>query len=175
MALKPILKVKVDELFLRWLSENETQQVLRENLYQISHGEALTQPSPRGGFAHKPSSPRHRPGSPILSTSSSKFPSPRSPRRPLVSKNNIQNSSGTENKVRSFSLLELLQKHKLHNFWMLKEIKIQYSMKIQNAWLKLHKAKTRISSWKLFSWIILQLFLYCISPKSVLNFQVAIS
>ena len=88
MALKPVLKIKVDELFLRWLGDPETQQVLRENLQQIAHGEMLTQPSPRSGVMHKPSSPRHRPGSPTLSASSSKLPSPRSPRRPLAAKNN---------------------------------------------------------------------------------------
>ncbi|KAK7499275.1 hypothetical protein BaRGS_00009535 [Batillaria attramentaria] len=101
MALKPVLKIKVDELFLRWLSEPETQQILRENLHQIAHGEAITQPSPRSGYMHKPSSPRPRPGSPTLSTSASKLPSPRSPRRPLGSKNNHKNafSSSSDSKV----------------------------------------------------------------------------
>lgn len=95
MALRPVLKIKVDELFLRWLSEPETQQVLRENLQQIAHGETLTQPSPRSGMMHKPSSPRHRPGSPTLSTSASKLPSPRSPRRPLAAKNNHKHAVST--------------------------------------------------------------------------------
>ncbi|XP_076435906.1 serine/threonine-protein phosphatase 2A regulatory subunit B'' subunit delta-like isoform X3 [Babylonia areolata] len=72
-------------------------EILRENLQQIAHGEVLTQPSPRGSgnVMHKPSSPRHRPLSPTLSTSASKLPSPRSPRRPLASKNNHKNVVNT--------------------------------------------------------------------------------
>ncbi|ELU01240.1 hypothetical protein CAPTEDRAFT_225045 [Capitella teleta] len=45
MALKPVLKLKVDELFLRWLSEAETQTLLKANLRQILRGEPLQQPN----------------------------------------------------------------------------------------------------------------------------------
>jgi len=41
MALKPLLKAKVDELFLRWLSEPETQNILRTSLSQVSGQSAL--------------------------------------------------------------------------------------------------------------------------------------
>lgn len=95
MALTPVLKLKVDELFLRWISEHDTQTMLRENLRQLLHGEALTATFPgatgsKGG--NKAQSPRMRPGSPPLS--SSKLPSPRSPRRPLSTKNNHRGVNG---------------------------------------------------------------------------------
>lgn len=94
MALKPVLKLKVDELFLRWITEHDTQLMLRENLRQLLHGEPLTATYPaalgsRGG--NKAQSPRVRPGSPPLS--SNKLPSPRSPRRPLTTKNNHRNGT----------------------------------------------------------------------------------
>ncbi len=55
MALKPILKLKVDELFLRWLSEPETQTLLRSNLKSIVRGD----PVPVGGSGPRlPQSPR---------------------------------------------------------------------------------------------------------------------
>ena len=41
MALKPVVKLKVDELFLRWLSETETQHLLKTNLRQILALKAL--------------------------------------------------------------------------------------------------------------------------------------
>jgi hypothetical protein len=98
MALKPVLKLKVDELFLRWLSEPETQLSLKENLRQLTHGEALTTPlshstlaSPRSSSGKQ--SPRLRPTSPPFSPPTSKLPSPRSPRRPLSNKNNNRNGS----------------------------------------------------------------------------------
>lgn len=96
MALKPVLKLKVDELFLRWLSEPDTQNSLKENLRQLTHGEALTTPlshyslaSPRSSSGKQ--SPRLRPTSPPFSPPTSKLPSPRSPRRPLSNKNNHRN------------------------------------------------------------------------------------
>lgn len=100
MALKPVLRMKVDELFLRWLSDPETQEVLHENLRQIIHGEQITQPSPRSSMSFRTSSPRHRPLSPTLATSSSKLPSPRSPRRPLVTKNSHKNSLSSSSDVK---------------------------------------------------------------------------
>ena len=104
MALKPVLKLKVDELFLRWLSEPETQLSLKENLRQLTHGEALTTPlshsslvSPRSSSGKQ--SPRLRPTSPPFSPPTAKLPSPRSPRRPLSNKNNHRNGT---NKVSKF-------------------------------------------------------------------------
>lgn len=104
MALKPVLKHKVDELFLRWLSETETQYSLKDNLKQLIHGETITQHaphipacSPRG----KGASPRNRPTSPTYATSANKLPSPRSPRRPLTNKNNhaFSQRNGNTSKV----------------------------------------------------------------------------
>ncbi|XP_060063900.1 serine/threonine-protein phosphatase 2A regulatory subunit B'' subunit beta-like isoform X3 [Ylistrum balloti] len=104
MTLKPVLKNKVDELFLHWLSETETQQSLKENLRLLVHGEAFKQSvthvptsSPRG--TGKPQSPRLRPTSPTFG-----LPSPRSPRRPLSNKNNhsrVNGSSKTNHGVSS--------------------------------------------------------------------------
>ncbi|KAJ8310712.1 hypothetical protein KUTeg_012577 [Tegillarca granosa] len=94
MTLKPILKSKVDELFLRWLSEPDTQQILKENLRQLVSGEAFTQPSPSpSGSRGTGKSPRGRPVSPPTA----KLPSPRSPRRPLSSKNNHRGHGGGMN------------------------------------------------------------------------------
>ncbi|XP_021356327.1 serine/threonine-protein phosphatase 2A regulatory subunit B'' subunit beta-like isoform X3 [Mizuhopecten yessoensis] len=95
MTLKPVLKNKVDELFLHWLSEADTQQSLKENLRLLVHGEAFKQSvthvpssSPRGSGT--PQSPRLRPTSPTLG-----LPSPRSPRRPLSNKNNHSRLNGS--------------------------------------------------------------------------------
>ena len=91
MALKPVLKLKVDELFLRWLSEPDTQSVLRANLKQIVRGEPVsgaTRPS-------WPQSPRQRPASPSSATPpcSPMTASPRSPRRPIINKASIKQLS----------------------------------------------------------------------------------
>lgn len=96
MALKPVLKFKVDELFLRWLSEPDTQLILKENLRQLTHGETLTTPVPYSAQASPRSSkqsPRVRPTSPPFSPPTAKLPSPRSPRRPLTNKSNHRNGS----------------------------------------------------------------------------------
>ena len=42
MALKPSLKSKVNELFLRWYSDSEVQALLRLNLKQIQSGDAIS-------------------------------------------------------------------------------------------------------------------------------------
>lgn len=102
MALKPVLKLKVDELFQRWISQPDTQAMLKENIRQLLHGEPLTATYPgasgsKGG--NKAQSPRVRPGSPPLS--SSKLPSPRSPRRPLGTKNNNHRGLNGNSKVGS--------------------------------------------------------------------------
>ena len=84
----PLLKEKVDELFLHWFSEVETQQQLRKELNNIlgnnTHEiQAISTPSlassPQGGGGHqntlsiRPQSPPIPPGSPTTT--------PRSPRR----------------------------------------------------------------------------------------------
>jgi len=77
--LTPLLKAKVDELFLRWFSEPETQIELRKYLAQIR---ADTLPSESllsaGSSAVNINS---RPSSPPVPPSSPTFKSPRSPRR----------------------------------------------------------------------------------------------
>ena len=101
MALKPVLKLKVDELFLRWISESDTQHMLKENLKHLIRSEPLSATYPVGSgsrSASKQASPRVRPSSPPLS--SSKLPSPRSPRRPLTTKNSQRGHNGTS-KVRN--------------------------------------------------------------------------
>lgn len=41
MAINPALKLKLDELFLRWLTDPATQKVLHENLLQLKANEPL--------------------------------------------------------------------------------------------------------------------------------------
>ena len=81
--LSPILKVKVDELFLRWLSMPETQRVLRNDLNKLIQGRPLSprqlshsgSPNSIGG-ATRPISPP----APPTSSPSQSLRSPRSPR-----------------------------------------------------------------------------------------------
>lgn len=91
MALKPCLKMKVDELFLSWLTETETQSLLKTNLRQLLKGEPMTRapPSPHqpslgtrpGNSVHlKQQSPRLRPSSPQAPPCAPSIASPRSPR-----------------------------------------------------------------------------------------------
>lgn len=40
-VLQPVLKMKVDELFLNWLSEPNTQVVLKEYLLKIKNGDKI--------------------------------------------------------------------------------------------------------------------------------------
>lgn len=79
--LSPILKVKVDELFLRWLSMPETQRVLRNDLNKLIQGRPLSprqlSPSPNSiGGTSRPFSPP----APPTSSPSQLLRSPRSPR-----------------------------------------------------------------------------------------------
>uniref|UniRef100_A0A183AG23 Serine/threonine protein kinase n=1 Tax=Echinostoma caproni TaxID=27848 RepID=A0A183AG23_9TREM len=41
MSINPALKLKLDELFLRWLTDPATQNVLHENLIQLKANESL--------------------------------------------------------------------------------------------------------------------------------------
>lgn len=93
MALKPLLKSKVDELFARWLSDPETQLNLKENLRQLCHGESITLQHLTSPKSSSKQSPRLRPSSPPYSPNSTKLPNPRSPRRALSNKNKANNGS----------------------------------------------------------------------------------
>lgn len=90
MALKPVLRQKVDELFLHWLSEPDTQQLLRQNLLQIAKGDVIPQLLPVLGVGSSPrgirTTPRICPGSPPCSPVSGRVASPRSPRRTYSNK-----------------------------------------------------------------------------------------
>ncbi|XP_074657278.1 uncharacterized protein LOC141910485, partial [Tubulanus polymorphus] len=93
MALKPILRLKADELFMKWLGDTDALETLKENLRQIRDNETISFPapvaSPRncvvGGKSGN--SPRLRPGSPNTPPCSptsgdrQKIASPRSPRK----------------------------------------------------------------------------------------------
>ncbi|KAK2154815.1 hypothetical protein LSH36_256g01026 [Paralvinella palmiformis] len=86
MALRPVLKDKVDELFMRWLSDQETQHILKKNLQEVIRGEPITYALPglhnnNNVLNSKQQSPRLRPGSPSTPPCSPALTSPRSPRR----------------------------------------------------------------------------------------------
>lgn len=105
MALKPMLKVKVDELFMRWVADLSTQTALRTGLQQILRGEP-TVPllrAPGGSNANqnansrlvsKPQSPRPKsPSTPPCSPSTAKLGvnnMPISPRRSTSSNSKIR-------------------------------------------------------------------------------------
>ena len=101
-TLQPILKLKVDELFLYWLSDPDTLKDLRENLKQISRGENITTLSPSNAFQYKghggsPASPLLRTGSPgtpppVSPPPPMSSPSPRSPRKRSSSTRSLSNS-----------------------------------------------------------------------------------
>jgi len=88
MSLKPVLKVKVDELFLLWLADPDTQTLLKSNLTELIRGEPITRPPPllatskSGGSSRikQAQSPRLRPSSPSAPPCSPSAASPRSPR-----------------------------------------------------------------------------------------------
>lgn len=58
-VLQPVLKMKVDELFLRWLSESSTQAMLQDGLRRIR---APADPEHGAGDAHQPALPWAAPG-----------------------------------------------------------------------------------------------------------------
>nr|XP_044624196.1 LOW QUALITY PROTEIN: serine/threonine-protein phosphatase 2A regulatory subunit B'' subunit beta [Equus asinus] len=58
-VLQPVLKMKVDELFLRWLSESSTQAMLQDGLRRIR---APAGPEHGAGDAHQPALPWAPPG-----------------------------------------------------------------------------------------------------------------
>lgn len=89
--LSPILKVKVDELFLRWLSIPETQRVLRNDLNKLIQGRPLSprqlshsgcSPNAIGGASRPISPPAPPTSSPSQLLRSPRSPRERSSRRP---------------------------------------------------------------------------------------------
>ena len=110
--LSPILKVKVDELFLRWLSMPETQRVLRNDLNKLIQGRPLSprqlthSPDTIGGT--RPISPPAPPSSsPLLR--SPRSPRERSSRRPGTKSPprspRIENHEGTKNLMKDKALI----------------------------------------------------------------------
>ena len=110
MALKPVLKVKVDELFMRWVTEPTTQVALRNGLQQILRGEPVSVNSPINNnysssrLTSKPQSPRPKsPSTPPCSPSAAKLVNtPLSPRRPSSksgSKPNQETIKSTDKEV----------------------------------------------------------------------------
>ena len=88
--LSPILKVKVDELFLRWLSMPDTQRVLRNDLNKLIQGRPLSprqlshssSPNSIGGASRPISPPAPPTSSPSQLLRSPRSPRERSSRRP---------------------------------------------------------------------------------------------
>lgn len=80
-TLTPLLKKQVDELFLHWFSQVETQKELRKELAKIRNDQTLVNgcPSPTN-LAFSPNSLNSRPQSPPIPPSSPTL-TPRSPRR----------------------------------------------------------------------------------------------
>lgn len=82
MALTPILKSKVDELFLQWLSLPGTQKVLHDDLNKLLEGRPLSPRQLTPSLSPGSLSCHNRPISPPAPPASSPTPnrSPRSPR-----------------------------------------------------------------------------------------------
>ena len=77
-TLVPLLKSKVDELFLKWLSTDETQKCLQEDLSRILHGvspAAFETPVISTVVSARPASPPAPPTA-ILTTRSPRSPKP---------------------------------------------------------------------------------------------------
>ncbi|XP_071837984.1 serine/threonine-protein phosphatase 2A regulatory subunit B'' subunit beta-like isoform X2 [Apostichopus japonicus] len=117
MALKPVLKLKVDELFLRWLSNEDTGPTLFHDLQKIKSGEAVdTVDGPNSIFSSpgkSPVSPFVRIGSPPPSSPppSSTNPSPRSPRR---RSNRLSSSLSKSQAAKYFEDQRLIQRASEH-------------------------------------------------------------
>uniref|UniRef100_A0A1I8GNW2 Vacuolar protein sorting-associated protein 28 homolog n=1 Tax=Macrostomum lignano TaxID=282301 RepID=A0A1I8GNW2_9PLAT len=103
---RPLLRVKIDELFLRWFTEEATMSVLRENLQQLLEGESLAamlavaEPTPTlgphqhaaGGMLTSPR-PQTPPHHHLNTPGGLRSYSPRSPRRQAPIKNGGNGSS----------------------------------------------------------------------------------
>ncbi|KAK2566527.1 Serine/threonine-protein phosphatase 2A regulatory subunit B'' subunit beta [Acropora cervicornis] len=112
--LSPILKVKVDELFLRWLSMPDTQRILRNDLNKLIQGRPL---SPRQLSPVQNTIGGARPISPPAPPTSSPtqlLRSPRSPRERTSRKTSskspprsprLENHDGTKNQMKDKTLV----------------------------------------------------------------------
>ncbi|KAK2161129.1 hypothetical protein NP493_1604g00030 [Ridgeia piscesae] len=112
MALRPLLKSKVDELFRRWICDTETEAILLESLKNIKSDKVTSlpattprQPSPRIQLSTAASTP---PCSPI---STDRLGSPRG--RNLFGSAKTSGRHGNQNS-NSNDLKETLQLHTLH-------------------------------------------------------------
>lgn len=47
MALKPVLRLKIDELFMKWITDKAVQNSLNSSLTQILKGEMVTYATPQ--------------------------------------------------------------------------------------------------------------------------------
>ena len=50
MALKPVLRLKVDELFMKWITDKAVQSSLQNSLRQILKGEIVTYATPQVNY-----------------------------------------------------------------------------------------------------------------------------
>lgn len=50
MALRPVLRAKIDELFMRWITDKSVQNSLNSSLSQILKGEIVTYATPQVGL-----------------------------------------------------------------------------------------------------------------------------
>ncbi|XP_014671931.1 PREDICTED: serine/threonine-protein phosphatase 2A regulatory subunit B'' subunit beta-like isoform X2 [Priapulus caudatus] len=103
MSLKPVLKLKVDELFLRWLSEEDTQQFLQDSLRQMTiGGDGVSAPSSPTSKNGRPLSPRQRGGSPPYSPPPGLTASPRRPSSPRKHRDTSKPTSPGDGSCREF-------------------------------------------------------------------------
>ena len=78
-TLVPLLKSKVDELFLKWLSTDETQKCLQEDLSRILHGvspAAFETPVISSVVSARPASPPAPPNATLNTRSPTRSPKP---------------------------------------------------------------------------------------------------
>ena len=78
-TLVPLLKSKVDELFLKWLSTDETQKCLQEDLSRILHGvspAAFETPVISSVVSARPASPPAPPTATLNTRSPTRSPKP---------------------------------------------------------------------------------------------------
>ncbi|KAI0231176.1 hypothetical protein LSAT2_018457 [Lamellibrachia satsuma] len=119
MALRPVLKSKVDELFRQWICDTETEALLWESLKKITRGEHVgslpattpRQPSPRIQLSTAASTP---PCSPI---STDRLGSPRG--RSLFGSGKQSGRHGNQNSNSNDLNVGLSGKETLHGTWWL--------------------------------------------------------
>ncbi|KAF6031230.1 PPP2R3A [Bugula neritina] len=103
MALKPVLRYKIDELFMKWITDKAVQNSLNSSLAQILKGEIVTYATPQASesaslsnrrtqspgkaiSANRPASPSTPPCSPPPSKVTASPRSPRSRHRKSIAK-----------------------------------------------------------------------------------------